>query len=93
MWVAVFHFLEREQAAVFFQPVDDDFIRFPHGFAGHAWHIRTETTVVHHRAINGQTVFQTDIVVVQTVRRRGVHHARTRIGGNVLTDDNRYDAV
>ena len=93
MWVAVFHFFEGEQAVVFLQPCDDDFIRFPHGFACHAWHIRTETTVIHYWAINRQIVFLTNDVVIQAMCWCSVYQAGTRISGHVFTNDNRHDAV
>ena len=93
MWVAVFHFFESEQAAIFLQPCDNDFIRFPHGFACHAWHIRTETAVVHHWAINRQIVFLTNDVVIQTVCRRSVYQASTRIRCDVFTHDDGHNAV
>ena len=84
MRVAVFDFGVGEQAAVFFQPLDNGIVTlFEHVHAGQARHFADVAALCIDRIVQLDAVLVAHDIVFQTVRGRGVHQARTRVCGYV----------
>ena len=93
MRIAMFDFGVGQQAAVFLQPFGNHGVGFPHSKAGHARHIAAVAAFAVYRIIQFDAVFQAHEIIVQAVRRRGVHQARACFGGNVVAVEHRNIAL
>ena len=82
--VAVFDFAACQEVAGFFQPLQDDGIRFPNAHACDARRFADVFAFGVDGVVKLDAVFVADGVVFQTVRGGGVHQARTGVGGNVF---------
>ena len=82
--VAVFDFAACQEVAGFFQPLQDDGIRFPNAHAGNARRFAAVFAFGVDGVVKLDAVFVADGVVFQTVRGGGVHQARTGVGGNMF---------
>ena len=82
--IAVFDFGVGEQAAVFFQPLDNGIIAlFEHVHAGQARHFTDVAALRVHGVVQFDAVLVAHDIVFQAVRGCGVHQARTCVCGNV----------
>ena len=82
--IAVFDFVACQKVTGFFQPLQDDGIRFPNAHACDARRFADVSAFGVDRVVKLDAVFVADGVVLQTVSGGGVHQAGTGIGGNVF---------
>ena len=90
MRVAVFNFRQLDQIAAVFQRLDHRLVGLAHMQATHHRQIIAEQAVIQHRADRVQVVLLAYHKVVGTMARGGVYQAGTRVGGDVLTEDDRH---
>ena len=80
----MFDFAACQKVTGFFQPLQDNGIRFPNAHACDARRFADVFAFGVDRVVKLDAVFVADGVVFQTVRRRSMHQAGTGVSGNVV---------